>query len=189
MAAWFRFWRERASWLLFVAAVVAQSAFSLVFLNGEGSAWEKALAAGGGRLPEEQPGLVAIEPQRSIDAIQANSGVADYVLWQLIDIPYAVLNVIVITAAIALLLRKAGLQGSILRLALWLPLAYFAAECVENAMVAAFALDALAPNGTPAIVQQAATTIKLATGFGGMGLGLAAVVGAAIADIVRRIRR
>lgn len=189
MTGWFAFWRRRASWPIAAAAIAAQFAFSMVFLNGGDSAWEKAVAGGGGKVPEMLPGLPAVEPARSMEALRANGAVDDYLLWQAIDVPFALLNVLAITAAMALFLRKAGVDRGLLHAMLFLPIIYFAAELVENGMVAAFALEAFPPNGAPALVQQVATTTKLASGTGGMALGLLSLIGAVILDVARLFRR
>ncbi|MHA7873479.1 MAG: hypothetical protein ACX939_14110, partial [Hyphococcus sp.] len=69
-----------------------------------------------------------------------------------------------------------------------LPALYVAAELVENAFVAGFASGVLGVSEPLILVQQAATTIKFATGMPSMGLALAGVVmaaGAAILDLIR----
>ena len=189
MVGWRAFWERRATWPLLLAAVAAQSAFTYAFLAGETSAWGRAVAAGDGRLPEELPGLPAVEPGRSLMAIWSNDGVGDYVGWQALDVPFAALNVLLTTAAISLFLRKANPRVSAARLLLLLPLIYFTAEMIENALLALFALKAVPAEGTAALAQQAATTIKLGAGFGAMAAALAGVVGAGALDICRLLKR
>ncbi len=189
MAGWFEFWRRRATWPIALAAAAALFAFSMTFLNGDASAWGKAVAAGGGKVPEMLPGLPAVEPARSMEALRANDAVGDYVLWQAIDIPYALLNLLAITAAMALFLRKAGIERGLVRSMLFLPIIYFLMELVENGMVVAFALEALPPNGAPALVQQVATTTKLSSGMGGIALAMLSLIGAAAIDLFRLFRR
>ncbi|MEL7491729.1 MAG: hypothetical protein AAGJ73_13510 [Pseudomonadota bacterium] len=189
MTSWFDFWLNRSNWIFFVAAFAGQFFFSLIFLNGENSAWEKAVRGAGGEAPEEQIGFPPLEPERALSSLKANDAVDDYVLWQVIDIPFALLNVVVLSAAFGLFLLEAGLQHSVLRYLLWIPLIYLLMELIENSLVTAFALGAWAPTGLAALAQQSATTLKLVSGLGSFWLGIGCVVGAALISGIRLARR
>lgn len=186
MQRWRNMWRTRASWPVVLGALAALIAFSAVFLNGPDAAWTRAVAAAGGVAPETLPGLPAIEPARAIGAIIANGGVRDYVTWQAIDVPFALLNLIVLTAAPALLLRRLG-TNRLVAATLWLPVIYFAAELLENTALVAFALGAVAPQGPLALLQQSATTIKLVSGNSALIVGLGSLVAVIATDTAQRL--
>ncbi|MEM1396403.1 MAG: hypothetical protein AAGH38_03010, partial [Pseudomonadota bacterium] len=131
MSGWFNFWEARSSWLLLLVFFGSLVAFSFFFMVGDDTAWGKALAAGNGKVPEMLPGLPAAEPGRSLEAIWENGAERDYVAWQIIDFPFAILNVLVQTAALSLFLKKADKFGSVLQLAMWLPVIYFVGEVFE----------------------------------------------------------
>lgn len=151
------------------------------------SPWTRALSGGGGKLPETQTGFPPIEPQRSLDALSAASATGDYILWQALDFPYAIGNLFVTSIAIALALKALRLDKSVLRYLLLLPPLYVLCEIIENALVAAFAAKLLSPTEPFALVQQAATTVKMFSGFGSILLGLAALAIAALAAGARLI--
>ena len=147
------------------------------------SPWTRALEFAGGKLPEMQPGIPAIEPVRSMQAMGDN--VDDYLLWQLLDIPYAVMNVITAWMGMGLGLKAMRMENSILRQFAVLPLIYFACELIENTLVALFASGMLATSEGFVLFQQVATTLKFASGMPSMGL---AMLGAAIAILIGAIR-
>ena len=146
----------------------------------------RAVEAGGGTVPEMQPGFPPIEPQRSIAAFGENVG--DYLLWQLYDIPYASLNLLAQAIAIGLGLRALG-GGGPLRWILLAPGVYFVMEMIENALVAGFVSGAISPTEPFVLVQQLATTLKLAAGWGSMAAGIAGLVIAAAIGVYRKIRK
>ncbi|NWG92958.1 MAG: hypothetical protein HXY21_10710, partial [Parvularculaceae bacterium] len=153
------------------------------------SPWTRALQGGGGKLPETHPGFPPIEPQRSLDALAAANATGDYILWQALDFPYAIGNLFVISIAIALALKAVRLEKSLLRFLLVPPPLYVVSEIVENSLVAAFAARIIAPGEAIVLVQQLATTVKMASGFGSMALGLAALLVAVLAAIVGFLRK
>ncbi len=173
-------WRRLAIWF------AAWWGVSWFFFYRE-SAWTRALAAGGGRLPESQPGFPPVEPQRSLDALAAANGTQDYILWQALDFPFAFVTVMLTMTAIALGLRATGLRA--LGFVLALPPLYFAMEVVENALVAAFASGALAPSEAFVLIQQVATTIKMGAGWGSMILAILALAAAALAAVFRLFKK
>jgi hypothetical protein len=174
---------ESASWRGFAFWFAVWFAYNWWAINSP-SPWTRALAAAGGKLPESQPGFPPIEPQRSLEALTAASATGDYIFWQALDVPYAVGVLFVTSTAIALALKSVGLERSFLRFLLALPLVYVICEAVENSLVAAFAARAIDPGESAVLVQQAATTLKLASGYGSMFLGLVTLAIAAAAFVL-----
>ena len=186
MTRWINARIEKASWLSFAIWFLVLFGFSSWAFSSD-SPWTRALEAGGGLLPETQIGFPPIEPQRSIDLL--GEATSDYILWQAIDIPYAVMNLMVISIALALGLRAMRLDGSPLKYLLAIPVIYFVCEFIENGFVALFALGFLAPSEPFVLVQQLATTVKLTSGIGGMALGLLGIVAALLVGAWRLIKK
>jgi len=178
---------ERSSWLQFAVLFAALFGYSWWAFSLDGP-WTRALAAAGGKLPEMLPGIPAVEPARSMALLEEAGAIGDYLAWQALDMPYAILNLLAMTTAMGLALRKTGLAASPARLMLFLPVIYLLMEFVENAMVAGYAGDMLPRDGNVVLVQQAATTVKLAAGWGSAFLALAGLVLAAVADLIRLAR-
>ena len=170
---------NRAGFLIWFAVLFVFSAWAFTM----DSPWTRALEAAGGALPETQPGLPAIEPQRSL--AQLGEATGDYLLWQLLDIPYAVMNLMAASIGMALGLKALRLQSTPLRWLLTLPVIYAACELVENSFVASFAGGALAPSEPLVLSQQAATTLKFAAGMPSLALGAAGAAIAAAAALIR----
>jgi hypothetical protein len=184
MGGWIRQRIEKASWLGFGLWVAALFAFSYWAFNTD-SPWTRALARARGKLPETQPGIPAIEPQRSMELLSAAPG--DYLFWQLLDIPYAVMNLMVFATAMALGLRALRLGNSILRWLIALPIIYLCCEVVENSFVSLFALGVLPPVEPWALFQQAATTLKFGSAFAAMPfvvIGLIAALVVAVKNLM-----
>lgn len=188
MSAWIRTRIDKATWRGFAAWFAVWFAYNWWAFNME-SPWTRALKAGGGKLPESQTGFPPIEPQRSLDALASANATGDYILWQALDFPYALGNLIVSSIAIALALKAVRLDRSFLRFLLVLPPLYVLCEIVENALVAAFAAKLIAPGEGIVLVQQAATTAKHASGYGSMGLATASLVIAGISALFRFLKR
>lgn len=179
---------ERASWRGFAIWFAALFAFNwwAFYLP---SPWTRALHAAGGKVPESQPGFPPVEPQRSLDALAEAGATGDYILWQAFDVPYAILNLMTMSIAIALALKATRLEKSFLKFFLVLPPIYVIGEIIENSLVASFAANAIAPTEGVVLIQQAATTVKMLSGFGSMFLALAAIVVAATAALVGYFRK
>lgn len=175
-----------AKWSMFALWFAAWCGVSWLFFYRD-SAWTRALAAGGGKLPESQPGFPPVEPQRSLDALAAANATPDYILWQALDLPFAFVTVMLTMTAMALGLRATGMKA--LSFALFLPPLYFAAEIVENSFVAAFAGKVFAPSEGLVLVQQLATTIKMGAGWGSMVLALIALAAALLSAFIGFFRR
>jgi hypothetical protein len=175
-----------ATWLRFALWFAGWWGVSWFFFYRD-SAWTRALAAGGGKLPETQPGFPPTEPQRSLDALSAAQATNDYIHWQAFDIPFALVTVMMTMTAIALGLRATGLRA--LSFLMFVPPLYFAAELVENAAVAAFASGALAPSEGVVLVQQLATTIKMGAGYGSVIFGLVGLAAALLTAVFRLFKR
>lgn len=188
MSGWINSRIEKARWSGFAIWFALWFAYNWWAFNMN-SPWTRALAAGGGKLPESQTGFPPIEPQRSLDALAAANATSDYILWQAFDIPYAIGNLFVTSIAIALALKAVRLDKSVLRYLLALPPLYVACEIIENSLVAAFAAKLVAPGEGAVLIQQAATSVKMASGYGSMFLGLAALALAAFAAIIGFFRK
>ncbi|WP_411819621.1 hypothetical protein ABFZ85_12640 [Hyphococcus formosus] len=149
--------------------------------------WSRAITAAGGKLPETQPGLPAIEPVRSLEALSQNMN--DYLLWQVLDIPYFVLTFLASTAAIALGLKMAGKWGRIFKIVLFLPAIYVVAELIENSLLALFAAGIVAPVEPLVLVQQIATTLKFSSAMPAMLFSLIGIVFATIVLVIGAVRK
>lgn len=176
---------ERANWRGFLVWFAVLFAFSFWAFSMD-SPWTRALEAAGGALPETQPGLPAIEPQRSL--AQLGDATGDYLLWQLLDIPYALMNLMAASLGMALGLKAVRLQSTPLRWLLILPVMYAVCELVENSLVALFASGALTPGEPLVLSQQAATTLKFAAGMPSLALGAAGAAIAGAAGLIRLAR-
>lgn len=177
---------ERAGWLRFGVWFVIWIAYNWWAFR-PGGPWPRAIEPAGGVVPEMTPGIPALEPVRSLEAMGENTG--DYLLWQLLDIPYAVMNFMVFATAMALALKALRFESSFLRFVLLLPAIYVGCELVENAFVASFAAKIL-PTAEPLVlIQQLATTLKFASGMPSMALGLLSLVIAAGLGLFRLARR
>lgn len=177
-----------ATWARFAAVFAAWWSFNwFAFLRP--SPWTRALDAGGGALPEAKFGFPDGEPQRSLALLAETRATGDYLLWQALDIPYAALNVAAPALAMSLALKATRLGASQLRFALLLPVVYFGAELVENGLVAGFAANLVSPGRSLVAVQQAATSLKLFSGYGSMILALAGLAVAAAAALVSLFRK
>ncbi|WDI32316.1 hypothetical protein PUV54_03805 [Hyphococcus flavus] len=177
---------DKASWGHFAIWFAISAAYNWWAFR-PGGIWPRVVENAGGVVPEMKPGIPAIEPVRSLDAMGENTG--DYLLWQLLDIPYAFLNVMIVTIAIGLGLKALKLGATPLRFLLALPFIYFVSEIVENALVAGFASGSLPVSEPVVLVQQLATTLKFASGVPGMFLALLSLAIAAIAGLIRLVRK
>lgn len=179
---------EKANWRAFALWFVPWFAYSWWAFSME-SPWTRALAGGGGGLPEMRPGFPPIEPQRTLDALNASNATGDYILWQALDFPYAIGNLFATSIAIALALKALRLERSPLRNLLLLPPLYLLCETVENSLLAAFAGKIVAPTEAVVLAQQASTTLKMFSGSASMLLGIASLAVAAIAALAGLIRK
>ncbi|MEO1135251.1 MAG: hypothetical protein AAFW68_01410 [Pseudomonadota bacterium] len=175
-----------ASWAGFAIWFVILMAFSTWAFSMD-SPWTRALEAAGGVLPETKPGIPAIEPVRSLQAMGAERG--DYLLWQALDVPYALMNFFVIVNAIGLGLKALRLDQSFLRFLVLLPTIYVGAELVENAFLTAFAAELIATNEPLVLTQQFATTMKFGSGMPGLALGFASLIAAFVVAALRFFKR
>jgi len=186
MNDWFEKRIANASWLRFLVTLAALLAYA-AWMSRDGGELMTALDAAGGNLPEMTPGF----PEGL--AVQAYTNLGDkvvqYSLFQAIDIPYAILNMMVLTAIIALALKRFRLGVSPLRFALVLPPLYLLAEFLENPLLIALA------NGEPGapaglvIFQQLATNLKWAALTPALIFGLASLAALIIAAIFRLAKR
>jgi len=186
MNDWFEKRIANASWLRFIVPLAALLAYA-AWMSRDGGELMTALEAAGGNLPEMTPGFP------SGLAAQAYSSLGDkvtqYSFFQVIDIPYAILNMVVLTAIIALALKRFQLGASPLRFALVLPPLYLLAEFLENPLLIILA------NGEPGapaglvIFQQLATNFKWITLTPALIFGLASLAALIIISIFRLVKR
>jgi hypothetical protein len=186
MTGWIEKQIQSASWLRFTLWFAVLFIFSAWAFNMD-SPWTRALVEAGGLLPESQPGFPAIEPERSLSMLDGAK--SDYILWQALDIPYAIMNLMVASIGMGLGLKALRLGASPLRFLLLFPMVYVICEIVENSFVALFASGALATSEPAVLLQQLATTVKFASGMSAMALGMLSVVIALIAGLVRLVRK
>ncbi|MEZ5893028.1 MAG: hypothetical protein R3C58_07785 [Parvularculaceae bacterium] len=177
---------ESASWQRVAISFALLFAYSFWAFTTN-TPWTRALKAADGALPETQPGFPPIEPQRSLDMLGGATG--DYLAWQLLDIPYALLTAAFATSAIALGLKVLRLGVSQLRYLLLLPCVYLGCEAIENALVAGFAAGIIPVRESIVLVQQFTTSAKFATGIPASLLGVLFVVLALGAMLVRMGRK
>lgn len=186
MKKWIETRIVKASWRAFAIWFVPWFAYNWWAFSMD-SPWTRAVAGGGGQVPEMQPGFPPTEPQRSLEALAASGATGDYIVWQALDVPYAIGNLFVTSIAIALALKAVRLDKSVLKFLLLLPPLYVFCEAIENSLVAAFAARLVSPAESVVLVQQLATTVKMASGFGSMFLAMAALAIAAIAALLRLV--
>lgn len=178
---------DTAGWLKFFAAFGALLGYSYWAFALPG-AWARASAATA--LPETLQGFPAGQPAAAFAALGDARG--DYLLFQLIDIPFACLNAFALSAGIALALRRLSLGPAPLRFLLLLPLMLLAAEIVEDALLAMMASEILPVTPLTAGLQQAATNLKFASMMLAapvMLIGVALAGGTQLASSFRRTRK
>lgn len=186
MSGWISRRIEKAGWAGFAVWFAILFVFSTWAFDMD-SPWTRALEAAGGVLPETKPGIPALEPVRSLTAMGADKG--DYLLWQALDIPYALMNFFYAAIGIGLALKAVRLENTFLRFLILVPALYVACELVENAFLASFAAGLLKPVESAVLVQQFATTVKFAAGIPCLFLGAGGALIALVAGLTRRLRK
>lgn len=185
MHAWINNRLNAATWRGFAFWLVSLFAFSAWAFTGDG-AWTNALKTAGQTLPEMQPGFPPTEPLRTLSVL--GDATPSYLTWQLLDLPYIFLNMMVTGTGLSLALRTLNWQTTPATLLLALPLIYGLCEFIENALLASFASGLLAPSEPPVLFQQLATTLKLTAGTLGIFLSIIGVVVALIILAARKLR-
>lgn len=172
---------RRASWRRFLGAAALLAFYAGWFAAGDSPLTRARRTAG--RLPELTPGFHPGEPAATLSRLGAARG--DYLWAQAFDAVFVALAAMTALFALALAARTSAALTALHALML-VPVAYAGAELFENLLLASFAAGALAPAPTLASLQQAATTAKLAGGFGSMALAIFAVSAATIAAMSRK---
>ena len=183
MQGWINKRIESSSWTRFLISFAALVVYSLWAFRPSGRFLQAKSSAG--TLPEEMFGFPAGEPERAFSQLFGLQG--DYMLFQAIDIPYAILNYFAFSAIIALALKRFRLDATPFRFVLILPVIYLAAEFIENTM-----LIILVRGGAPgnlAFVQQAMTSLKWAAGFPATILAVVSLLALGIMFLTKLIRR
>ncbi|MEO1250751.1 MAG: hypothetical protein AAFW81_00215 [Pseudomonadota bacterium] len=186
MTRWIENRLQRSSWLGFLIWFAGLMGYSFWAFMAD-TPWTRALEAAGGKLPEMQPNFPGDEPAQSISALREAGAIPDYLMWQVLDFPYAALNLLATATAMALGLRALKLGAGPARYLLLLPLLYFAAETIENALLALYAGAGV--GGALTGVQQGATAVKFAAGNASLLLGLVALIIAAVVAAVSFFKR
>ena len=156
---------ENASWTRLVVFFGGLAAYSVWVFRPDGRYLQAKASAG--TLPEEMFGFKDGEPERAISQLFGLEG--DYMLFQALDIPFAVLNFFFLSAVFALALKKFRLGATPLRFIMLLPAIYLVTEFVENVSLVILTSG----DGEPAALatfQQAVTTLKFAVGFPATGM-------------------
>jgi len=177
---------NKASWLRFLAAFVALFAYSYWAFVLPGP-WSRALEAAG-NLPEMVPGFPEGLAVSTYGKLEAAGLISQYVQFQLIDIPYAILNFLMLTAVIALALKRFKLGASPLRFALLLPAIYLAAEFLENPLLIILARGGGEPTALISI-QQAMTSLKWIASAPALALAAISLIALVIAALIGLIRK
>ncbi len=171
-------WRRLAIWFVLLFIFNYWAFFT-------SSPWTQALEAAG-TLPEMIPGFSASQPALAFSVLGEATG--RYILWQIVDIPYAILNMLVLSILISLGLKRFRLQASPLRYFLLLPYIYLVTEFLENAPLALMASGILPQASAVVLFQQAATTIKLYSGWPTFYIGLIVLFSVTAANLFGFIR-
>lgn len=177
---------ENATWTGFLVWFAILFVFSTWAFDMD-SPWTRALEAAGGVLPEAKPGIPALEPVRSLDAMGADK--SDYLLWQALDIPYALMNFFYAAIGVGLALKALRVEKTFLRFLILFPAVYAVCELVENAFLASFAAGLVKPVESAVLVQQFATTVKFAAGIPCLFLGAGGALIALAAGLARLLRK
>ncbi len=183
MQSWIDKRIEKASWtrlLIFFASLFAYSFWAFRPTGQFQQAHETA-----GPLPETIFGYPEGEPERAFSQLFGLQ--SDYMLFQAIDIPYAILNFFVITAIIALALKHFRLGATPFRFALILPGIYLVAEFLENTMLVVLAKGGGAPAGLIPI-QQTMTSLKWIAAAPSMTLSLLSLLALGVMFLVKFVR-
>lgn len=136
-----------------------------------------------GRLPETAPGFHQDLPGAAFGKLGGAKN--SYQKFQLIDIPYALLNTIFALTSIGLGLKTLNLALSAGRFLLFVPLIYLGAEAIENTLLLAMSATLIDISHRAVFIQQAATTIK----FIAIGPALTLSILAISIAAVRALRR
>ena len=188
MKGWINARLEKASWRAFFLWFVLLMGYSFWAFT-TATPWTRALKAAGGKLPETQPGMPALEPARSLTALRENDAVSDYLLWQILDAPYIAFTVFVASTALAIGVRALKAGAAPMRFLIALPLFYLLFEFIENSLLAGFASNTL-PLAEPVVfIQQTATTLKFVSGQAALLLGLIGLLIAVVLGAVRKFKK
>ncbi len=149
------------------------------------SPWATALEAAG-VLPEMLPGFPADQPALAFSMLGDAAG--SYIVWQIVDIPYAILNMLVFSTLIGLSLKRFRLHASPLQYLMLLPYIYLVTEFLENTPLALMAAGVLPQSDAIVLFQQTATTIKLYSGWPTLFISLIMLIALGAASLFSLIR-
>lgn len=174
----------RATWVRAILIFILLFAYAWWAFVAPGF-WSRAEAAAG-PLPETLPGFPAGQPAAAFARL--GEATSDYLIFQAVDIPFAILNALWIAVAIALALRRFDLARSPLRFALIIPGVVLGAEFAEDFLLFMMAADYIPDAGAPALIQQVLTNVKTVSAGAGFLAAVLSVVVVLVADIARLFR-
>ncbi|GJL94016.1 MAG: hypothetical protein DHS20C05_04210 [Hyphococcus sp.] len=186
---------EKAGWLRFILWLAVNIGYSVWAFLSPGPWRNIAAATGDGagndlaqvpKIPEVMPGFPAGEPAASFSKM--SEVIDQYILFQAIDIPYAIISMMMAIAAISIGLKRFNLSGGV-KFVLFLPIIYFASELVENALLAAMAGEYIPDDSVFVLLQQSATTTKFVTDgltSVAMAISIITAIGAAFFSLFKR---
>ncbi len=178
-------WRRFLLWLLFYAvffigAFILPGPWTHIVEKTQG-------ALGVPQIPETVFGFVEGQPAQAFALL--GDAINDYVLFQFIDIPYALVSTMMVSSGIALGLKRFNLGPSVFRFILLSPLLYLASEIIEDGLLASMASGILPVGSGTAMIQQTVTTVKLiADGIDSLALVIA-IIASLIAAATKGLRR
>lgn len=154
---------EKASFLKVIAALSILISYSY-WAFAIDTSWSNAMAAAD-HLPEATPGFHSTLPKTALDTLlEAPNNIIDaYIKFQLIDIPYALLNAFFALAGIGFLVKILNIQSPTVKILFFLPIIYVGAEFIENFLLFHMASLRIASTDLPATIQQSATIVKFLT--------------------------
>ena len=161
------YWIERTinntSWLRFIIWVTLYISASIWAFALPGP-WQTIFELTGSKegAPQLPSTLIGFHPdQPTLAFSKIGSAMDQYLLFQLIDIPLAIIATFLTITVIAAGLKRFNLGATAFRFLLLLPLIYLFAEIVENAFLISMATSTIAAQGLVVIAQQSVTTAKI----------------------------
>ncbi len=187
---------EKAGWVRFFLWLAVNIGYSVWAFLSPGPWRNIAAATGDGdagdlaqvpKIPEIMPGFPSGEPGASLNKM--SEIIDQYILFQAIDIPYAIISMMMAIAAISIGLKRFNLGRGPVKFVLLLPMIYFVSELVENSLLAAMAGGYIPDQGLTVLLQQSATTAKFVTdGLTSFAIAISilAAIGAAFFSLFKR---
>ncbi len=183
MQGWIEKKIETASWARSLISIATLLAYSFWIFRPSGRYQQAKQSVG--TLPEEMFGFPDGEPAQAFSQLFGLQ--SDYILFQAIDIPYAILSFFAYTSIIALALKRFGFGATPMRFALLLPGISLVAEFIENTLLVILVRGG-GETGSVVSLQQAMTSLKWASGFPSQILALMSLLALGILFLIKFIR-